>query len=40
MKIGAIIESFRKDFLTSLKEAKSVFTNVILAQEGLKIDII
>lgn len=24
MKIGAIIESFRKDFLTSLKEAKSV----------------
>jgi ribonuclease Z len=29
-----------KDEESILKEAKNVFTNVILAQEGLKIDII
>ena len=29
-----------KDEESMLKEAKNVFTNVILAQEGLKIDII
>ena len=34
MKIGAILESFRKDFFTSLKEAKKVGADGIQAYAG------